>query len=111
MEMGTGFDMDCNVIRPGRHKLRNELIRIRDHQVHVERNLRHFLDRLDYRRADRKVRHEMSVHHIDMEQVGTGSFDSRNFVGQAHEIRGEDGRGNQRGMTHNDSLTLRNRTA
>jgi hypothetical protein len=50
-------------------------IRIRDHQVHVERHRRDPLDGCDDGRADRDVRHEVAVHDIHVDQIRAASLD------------------------------------
>ena len=43
---------------------------ILDHEMHVERQRGRALDGLDDHRADRQVRHEVTVHHVDVDVVG-----------------------------------------
>jgi DNA polymerase-3 subunit alpha len=68
----------------------------RDHQMHVEGLVRPGLDRLQDRRADGEVRHEMPVHHVDMNPVGTRRVDGFDFVSQPGEISRQDRRRNDR---------------
>ena len=54
-----------------------------DHEVHVERLRGDPLDRLDHRRADREVGHEVPVHHVDVDEVGSAVLDERDLPRQA----------------------------
>ena len=46
-----------------------------NHQVHIERLLRVASDRFDNHRPKRDVRHETTIHHVDMNPVGAGRID------------------------------------
>ena len=61
---------------------------------------------LDHRRADGQVGHEMPVHHIDVDPVGTGFVDGTNLFAQLGKVSREDGRGNDHGSTHIDPITV-----
>ena len=69
-------------------------VRLGNHEVHVERQLRDALERRDDQRADGDVRHEVPVHHVHVDEVGAARFDPRDVVAQLSEIRGENRRGN-----------------
>ena len=76
-------------------------IGIRDHQVDVERHRGDALERLDDRRADRDVRHEVAVHHVDVNQIGAAALDRGDRVAE----RGEVGREDRRRDEHAHRLT------
>ena len=79
-------------------------IGLADHQMHVERHAGDPLQRGDDRRADRDVRHEVPVHHVDVNQVGAASFDPRDLVGQPREIGREDRRRDAHGHRETSSV-------
>lgn len=63
--------------------------RVGNHQVHVERQLRDLLQAGDKRHAERKVRHKMTVHDVDMHEGGTAFFDFGHITGHIHEVGGQ----------------------
>ena len=65
------------------------LERVGNHQVHVERQLRDFLQASDKRHAERKVRHKMAVHHVNMYERGTAFFNFGHIAGHIHEVGGQ----------------------
>jgi hypothetical protein len=71
------------------------MIGMLDHQMHVERQLRQFAHRPDYRRAKGNIVDEMAIHDVEMKPVGPGFFDAADFVGELGEVRGKDGRSDQ----------------
>ncbi len=66
----------------------------RDHQMTIEDLRRRPADCLHHRRPERDVRHEMSIHHIEMDPVGPGGIDRAHLLAEPREIGGQDGRGN-----------------
>ena len=42
---------------------------------------------LDERYADRKVGHEMPIHHIDMDDIGSCFFEHADIALHIHEVR------------------------
>jgi len=67
-------------------------LRLFDHQMTVERELRDGAARLHDHRPERDVRDEMTVHHVDVDPVRSGSFDRGDGVRQSGKVRGKDGR-------------------
>jgi len=51
-----------------------------DHQMAVEDLVRAVADRLDNWRAEGDVRHEMAVHHVEMDPVRAGAHDRLDLV-------------------------------
>ena len=90
--MRQHFDVHRHHRRAGLRERLDVPIWIFDLQVHVERNLRDPFDRLDDRRSDRDVRDEMSVHHVDVDEIGAAPLDGGNRVAERREVRGEDRR-------------------
>ena len=89
--------MHGQIVGAGGGELTQEDIGIRNHQVNVEGKLGHFLQRFDDRWTDRQVRYEMAVHDVDVQQIGSASFDRGHFVGQTGKIGGENRRSDQGG--------------
>ena len=64
----------------------------RNHQMHVERFFGMGTKRLHHRRTDGDVGHEMTIHHIDMDEIGAGRLDGFDLGTQPGEIRRQDRR-------------------
>ncbi len=86
MQMRPRLDMDRNEIGAGLGEILEEGIARRDHQMHVEEGLRVRPERLHHARADRDVRHEMPVHHIDMDPIRAGGDDRLDFGAERGKI-------------------------
>ena len=89
MKMRTGFNVDGEIVGSCFGKLRDEGIGIGDHQMNVKRQFRDFFQAFNDGWPDGQIRHEMAVHHIDMQEIGTRSLHCGDFVGQAREVRGQ----------------------
>ena len=66
------------------------LIYRRNHQMHIHHGFDMRADRFDQRRAEGKVRHEMPVHHIDMDPITALGLDGLDFLAKVGEIRRQD---------------------
>ena len=86
------FDVHRHHRRAGVRERLDVAVRVLDHQVHVERHPRDALERPHDRRADRDVRHEMAVHHVDVNEIGAAALDRRDRVAERREVGGEDRR-------------------
>src|SRR6185369_17372420 len=64
-----------------------------DHEMHVQRLGRRAPNRLDDDRSEAEVGHEATVHDVNVDPVRSGGIDRADFVAEASEIGGEDGRG------------------
>ena len=62
----------------------------RDHQVGVESIRRVRPHAPDEIRAEGDVRHEMAVHHVEMDPVGAGRVDGADLLAQPGEVGGQD---------------------
>ena len=71
-----------NELVPASRKLVDEKIGIRDHQVRLQRQARHPPQRADDRRSHRKIGHEMSVHHVDVDAVRSGTLSLGHLIAQ-----------------------------
>ena len=89
VQVGTGFRMYRQIIGSGLGKVGNDGVRVRDHEMDVEWESSHFVKRFDNGRTDREVRHEMPVHHVHVQQVGSRGFHRGDFIGQVRKVRGE----------------------
>ena len=82
MHVRAGFRMHGDDVGAGVAEGLDVRIDRRNHQMHVERQLRVRADRLHHARADRDVGHEVAVHDIDMDHVGAGLLDRAHFLAQ-----------------------------
>ncbi len=87
MQVGKHFHVDRDPRRPCLHEGLDVLIGVGDHQVHVQRNGGHAVHRLHDRRPHRQVRHEVPVHDVDVQQVGSATLDRRDLLAQRGEVR------------------------
>ena len=61
------------------------LMRIGDHEMHVQRNLRDFANRFDHFRSDRDIGDKVAIHDIHMEPIGAGPFNGPDIIFQKAE--------------------------
>ena len=86
IKMWSAFRMDADDIRPrGREGLKIG-IHWRDHQVDVEGQADMGLKCLHHIRTDGDVGHEMAVHDINMQPVGTCDFQCPCFFAKPRKI-------------------------
>ena len=57
-----------------------------DHQVNVQDLVGDLAERFDDRQSECQIRHEVVVHHVDVNPVGTG--DPRDLIGELAEVEG-----------------------
>jgi hypothetical protein len=55
--------------------------------MHIERLLRAALHRFDNHRPNRDVRHEATIHHVDMDPVRSRRINGANLLGESPKIR------------------------
>ena len=84
------LDMDGDRVAAGLEELIQPAARLVDHQVRVERDLGHRAERPDGARAEREVRDEVGVHHVEVDPVGTGPDHPAHLVGEVAQVRVED---------------------
>jgi hypothetical protein len=94
MDMRPGLDMDGDDVRAGLRERFEIGIAGRDHQVHVECFCGVRPQGLHHVGADGDVRHEMPVHHVDVDIVRARPVDRAYFLAQFGEIGGQDRRRN-----------------
>ena len=83
------FDVDRHQARSRGGQRLEEGHRVGHHEMAVEVEIGCGPQRLDHRHAERQVRNEVTVHHIDMEKIDHIG-NSRNVVGEMRKVRGED---------------------
>src|SRR5687767_4717003 len=93
MQIWICLDMHRNHLRTGFYKLRSVRPGLSDHQVCVDWQASETGKRFHNRQTDRDVGDEMTVHHVDVQNVGSAAFDGANFLAQTREV----GRQNRRG--------------
>jgi hypothetical protein len=81
----TQLDVDDAAISARVGELGEEHLGVVDHEVAVEEEVGVRPQRTHDRRADGEVRNEVSVHHIDVQQIGHGRH-SIHFRAEAREI-------------------------
>ena len=91
MQVWHCLHVDRHHVCPRRDERLDVEIGVLDHQVDVERQRRHLLDRPNDRWADRDVRDEMSVHDVDVDQVGASALHRRDIAAERREVRRKDG--------------------
>ena len=87
MQVPANFVVHTHPVRPGICKGGNVLIRILDHQVAVERQLRSLAQAGHYRRPDGDIGHKMPVHDVDMDHRAAAPLRRGNLVRQVRKIR------------------------
>ena len=92
VQMHAGFLVHRNPVGPGLGKLRNELVRILDHQVAIERQIGRFAQRLHQRRAHGEIGHKMAVHDVHMDDGAAAFGGALDLVRQMGEISRQNSR-------------------
>jgi hypothetical protein len=87
--MDTGFLMDGNPIDAGFRECRDEFVGSFDHQMTIEGDPRDLAKTGDHGRADRKIRNEMAVHDIDVENSGSALDGSLRILAEPCEVSRE----------------------
>ena len=91
IEMDTSFLMDGNPVDAGLRKCGDEFVGSFDHQVTIEGDPRDLAKRSDHGRADRKIRNEMAVHDVDVENRGSALDGGLRFFAEPCEVSRENG--------------------
>src|ERR1700745_3926065 len=91
IEMDTSFLMDRNPIDAGFRERGDESVGLFDHQVTIEGHPRDLAKRGDHGRADRKIRNEMAVHDVDVENSGSALDGGLRLFAEPCEVSRENG--------------------
>ena len=84
-----GFDVDGDPAGAGCRKRLHEVVGVRHHQVDVQRQLGEPAHRRAQARPERQVGHEVSVHDVEVQQVGPGGLDGAHLVRDPGEVARE----------------------
>jgi hypothetical protein len=57
--------------------------------MNIQRTCRDLLDGAHNRRADRDIRHEVAIHDVDVNQIGTAALDGRNVATESRKVGGQ----------------------
>ena len=94
--MRPSLGMKRDDVGARRREIGQKRVNRADHQMHIEDLFCVRAQRLDDGGADRDVRHEMAVHHIDMDPIRTGDVNRAHFFTKPGKIGGQYRGGNQR---------------
>ncbi len=92
VQMPAGLLMHRYPIDSGFGECRNELVRILDHQVAIQRQIGHLAQRFYNRRPDRKIGNEVAVHDIDMDDTRPALACGAYLLAQSSKISRKNGR-------------------
>ena len=70
--MVAEFDVNDHFVRAGLGERFKQNLRLGTHEVNIEKQFGERSHRLDHLRAERNVRHEVAIHDVKMQPVGTG---------------------------------------
>jgi len=92
-----GLDMERDVAGPGLGEGIDHRRRVGHHQVHVQERLGHGpVNGRAHCRPHGQVRHEVAVHHVQVQQLRPAGQDGPTLLTQAGEVSSQDRRGDQR---------------
>ena len=86
MEMGASLLMHPEPVGPRLDKGFKIPFGLLDHEVNIERKAGGVFDSTHHIRPDGDVGHEMTIHHIHVNPVGTADFGSLDLGGKSPEI-------------------------
>jgi len=89
MQMTTCLVMDADPVRARFGKIGDQCVGILDHQMAIQRQPRCFAQRAHHRRANRDVGHEMTIHHIYMDEGAAATLRRLHRIGQVREVSGK----------------------
>ena len=93
VQMRTSLVMHIHDMCPQSLHLRNKLLRLYNHQMHIQRFLRQFCHILQYRESERNIGDKHTVHDVDMYPLSLTFVNHFNVSCQITKI----GRENRRG--------------
>src|SRR5580704_14703915 len=89
MQVDIVFPMHEKRIRSGLDEFLNKQIRIRDHQVRFQRQIRHSPYRSDNRGAHGDIGNKMTVHHVDVYSIGSSTLGLAYLSAESGKVRGK----------------------
>src|SRR5215510_4931270 len=89
MQIVVALPMNKKGIGAGLDKFIKEEVWVRDHEMSFELQRRQVSERLHDRRSHRNVGHEMAVHDVDVNAVGSGLSRFVDLRRKMAEVRGE----------------------
>jgi hypothetical protein len=92
--------MDGEGISPCLDERAEIFLWIFDHQMSVEREPRDFPNGLHHRHTDGKIGHEMPVHHVEMDRVGSRRLNLTDLIPETAKVSRKDGRSDFQSETH-----------
>lgn len=98
MEMATRLGVNDDHLAAGIDETRDQMIRLLDHQVGLERDLHMGAAGRDDVGAEREVRNEASIHDVELDPVDSGLLEGSALLTQPGEVSGKHGR-NDEGRT------------
>ena len=90
VQVPANIVMHAYPVRPCIGKSGDKLVRILDHQVAVERQLRRLAQARHHRRSDRDIGHEMPVHDVDVDHRTAATLRRGNLVRKVRKICRQD---------------------
>jgi len=89
VQVPAGLIMDAHPVGSGLCERLHKLIRILNHHVAIERQVRRFPQRLHHRRPNRQVGHKMAVHHVHVDHAPASALGGANLLAQTGKIGGK----------------------
>ncbi len=83
--------MHAHAIRTRLDENRSVGVRVLDHQMMIQFDVREPPDGFSNRRAHCEIRHEMTVHDVHMDHLGARFFHAPDFLAQSCKVRREYG--------------------
>ncbi len=92
MEMTADLLVDKDPVRTGLREIRDETVRLLDHQVAVERQLRRLTDGSHHGRAEGDVGDEVAVHNINVDDGAATALGGRDLLPEPGKVRRQYGK-------------------
>lgn len=92
VQVTARFHLHTDHVRTRGGEIGDELVRVLDHQVAVERQLRDRPNGFHDWRAKGDVGHKMTVHHVHVDDGAAATLGASDLVGQVRKVRGQDGK-------------------
>ena len=84
--LSCGFNMKSYMVNSGLDKRLGIFIRLGYHKVGIENHFAVFTEFCNYRRAKRNVRHEMTIHNIQVHNIYASRFNFSQLISQPSKI-------------------------